>query len=708
MSSQPNTNQDMIYSYGIHPGFHSKVIEDLLRRQAIYYNTLVELENLRRLWFLEIEKIHSAEVQAASIEVERIEAALVDAYKSLRQERASTRSRSVDSDIEEQIAELKATRKAAWNALSLAKSRFRSETYASPNDERLRRFAQMAYDANPADLVDLSGKKLSSAVKVIAKKHKVGPRVIEKINARLLELMLSEEWNDPWKHQQLVSGIVLEATKEARAVSDLPFGTYLLVEEAIAAARNSKPYGDLDRKFIQRQGDPPIDRSGRVGLIIQSGMPLYRALADDGAEPDSKLFIQVEQLTKEFASRSRNWRTKNQRAIVRMKVDSEESRAPITEDIPIIYHRPLPPGCIIKRAWVLGFRSGNRMRYKLQFNISVLPRIVVAPKDLVCAINLGWRKLPSGDTRIAYLVGSDGVSREFCLDQKTLDKIGFSPSIRSISDKLFDEAKAVAASSLAEPPTELSWTSGVLATVSRWRSHMKLHRLAHGVISEYFEHGEIYGVWNRWKIERFSQGKDLFASFEEIKGFCAGIGYNDNAHQLAIYLSFWVQKDRHLFDWETRQREKSLTRRDYTFRVWAKWIDEHYAKIIFEKEGLAKFSTKSATRADPGAGFRNNKSMAASGRFRDIVKGKSGSVRVNEVDSNFNTQRCNLCNHVNAWDTKEDHIHTCGGCGHEHDQDRNNALNQLRIALEGLGDEKTTAASRSGINNPKSSTKRVA
>jgi hypothetical protein len=238
-----------------------------------------------------------------------------------------------------------------------------------------------------------------------------------------------------------------------------------------------------------------------------------------------------------------------------------------------------------------------------------------------------------------------------------------------------------------------------------WKNHSKLHRVYSRLIADLAMTDEVRDLWNTWKQSRLSQKLDLFPNLHESNEFCISEGILDALPQLAVYLSFWHMKDNHLKDWEINHRRKCHGRRGDQFNVWAKWIDSHYETIVFEDEGLAAFAERADDdKQDPGAGFRKERSKAAPGYFKEAVVSKCGKTRVREVKSKFNTLRCSFCGHVNDWDTKGSVVHICGGCGREHDQDQNNAMNQLRIAIEGPGDGESTDIARSKKKQAKSAT----
>jgi hypothetical protein len=706
VARKTSTNPTHIYSYGVRTQFSSTIVEDLLRRQVIYYNTLVELENLRKLWFRELESIASSKVCETTRQVKETEAELEAIKLRIGQERAKERKRSVDpalmsqkQEIIKKLKDLRATKKAAVSA-------HRSQ-YIEPQEEFTRRIVSKTYPVKLEDLQQLSGDDLKAKIAQLREDTKApGPRIRERLNAEILGQLLDEpEWSDAWKQIQRVEAIVLQTTKDARAASNLPHGTYSLAEDSIQAAKDAliesgRGGEDLDRKWVTRADELPVDKSGRVGIQLPDGLKADELF--NGS--NSRLGITIEPFPAGSEGRSKWWKARNTRAVVRLQVDSKD-RKPIYVNVPIIYHRPLPDGFIIKRAWLLARRENTRLKYEIQLTLESPPDLVLAPKGSMCAINLGWRHLDNGMLRIGYLVGSDGRTRDFTIDKSEIDKIDFSSSLQSIRDKQFDVAKECTKSVLSSATDAPDWALHGIEHISQWKDHGRLSRFTKSLLDESALSSIIYDLWSVWKNEHLSQQPkmDLFATFHETQEFCLRSGIVGNIRQLAVYLFFWSQKDKHLAVWSHDQRNKAYGRRDDHFRIWAKWIDSNYEKIIFEDDRLKKSAAKAEDgETEPGNGFRKERSKAAPGYFKEAVVAKSGKTRVRIVKSHFNTMKCSHCGHINDWDTKGAVVHTCGGCGKAHDQDQNNATNQLRIALEGPSGDETTGGARSSSNSARS------
>jgi len=243
--------------------------------------------------------------------------------------------------------------------------------------------------------------------------------------------------------------------KAARKASGLYWGTYLIVEQAMDAARKEK----TDPKFRRWDG------GGRVAVQVQRG------LRTEGVVGGADARVQIDP-----SQDTRTGRRRGTKTTMRLRVGSE-GRAPIFTEIPITLHRPLPPGRI-KWAALIREKVANATQWKVQFTVDEdAPKR--GPGVGTVAIDVGWRLLRDGSLRVAYSVDEHGQEDKLRLPARLLSKIRHHEDLRSLRDRLLDEKKARVAEwlSTGNGPEEVK-----AAHVRMWRNPARVVQLlrAHG------------------------------------------------------------------------------------------------------------------------------------------------------------------------------------------------------------------------------------
>lgn len=665
-----------IYSYGALIGKCPPALDKLLRQQTRYYNTLIELENLRRAMFTGLEEDLSPEVARASAALAEAESSVSAALDAISEHRKSTRARAVPVELRSARDAAIERKKVVVVALRQAKAAHRSQ-FDAPNDEFLRRKTAATSDVSLADLKDLSGDKLREFVTHVRDKAgAIGPRTAERLNSEILDAMLDEpEWSQHWKAVQILERTILAHEKEARRVSGLPHGTYSLADDAIDAAKRTQKVDDLQRKWIPFDDDLPVEDSGRVGIQLTGGLSVPDLLTGNSTRLKLRVESAEERELAGFDNRSARWRRRNTRAVATIAIDSGDGGWEYL-DIPISYHRQLPPNATVKWAWLLVRRDGLRLRYDLQLTITIPDEIDIGSERRaeICAINPGWRHFEDGSIRVAYVVGSDGHWEDLRLPatqgtrRSVADRLAFADSLHSASDKLFNEARDVFSQMLPQ------LTESVRAQckfISQWRDHRKLHRMIRLVIGEEFD--QYREEFCEWVNERRAEKRDLMPQLDEGKP------------QL-WYLYCWTRKDDHLYQMALDISHKAARDRDQQFAIWAKRLSERYQQVLLSDDGLKKLAEKTDETASVQL---RAKSRAASGTFIAKVREKFSKQNVVKDKGVNATRTCAKCGHVHEGeDLSRDSVFTCARCEHEQDQDETNCRNRLAWYSEKRGDTK--------------------
>lgn len=198
--------------------------------------------------------------------------------------------------------------------------------------------------------------------------------------------------------------------RAARKTSDLYWGTYLQIEQAMDAARQAP----TPPRFPAWRGE------GRLAVQIQHGMAVD-ALRDDRR-------LQIDAAPQPVPGRSGKCRPR-----VRLRIGSE-GRDPIWGEWPVILHRPLPAEARILWAQVVLRRTAGRAAWSLHLTLD-LPDTwqPEAGGQGVVAVDLGWRR--SGETRRAGGWTDGTTGGDILLEPEIVGALERSESLRGIRDR---------------------------------------------------------------------------------------------------------------------------------------------------------------------------------------------------------------------------------------------------------------------------------
>lgn len=421
--------------------------------------------------------------------------------------------------------------------------------------------------------------------------------------------------------------------KTARATTEAYWGTYLLAEAAVQAAKK-KP----ELRFHRWDG------SGSVAVQIQGGMTAGEVFGDD-----NRVRIAPVDPVAWDERAPRGERRRACRTTLSLRVGSD-GRDPVWARFRLHMHRPLPEDAQIK--WVKVHRQRVGSGYRWLCDITVICRSdKPATRGGEAAIDLGWRLVPGG-MRVATLVarepnvGQIPLATEYLvLPQDILDRLRKVEDLQSIRKKAFN-AQALLLKAWIDAQEEVpEWLSEATRYLPQWKAPGKLARVALD-----------------WRERRFEGDADAYERLEA-----------------------WRKQDKHLWDWESNLRDKVLRRRREIYRVWAKSVCERYEKLVVEKLDLRAFDRRKPVEADDGAdaAAREHRRDAALSTLRLALKEAAAArkVEIIERDPAWTTRACSACGVVDeTWDPAAAIRHSCPGCGVEWDQDVNAALNLLNAS----------------------------
>lgn len=434
-----------------------------------------------------------------------------------------------------------------------------------------------------------------------------------------------------------------ERVKAASAASGLYWCNYDDVVASYRLAR-SQP-GDLQFHSWR-------EARGKVSVRWQTGLPVADLFGDDTR-------CQVDPVPPEaYTLKSRRARLHASETKIRIRVASDERRKPVWLELPFPMHRPLPEGGIVRQVAAYRERIGTHYRWSITITVELPERLASpTPKGAgTIAIDLGWRKLPEG-VRVAAWRDDAGQSDTLVLSESIVKQLLRPEDIQGVRDKDFNAARDGLRRWL-ESATLSDWLREETKTLAQWHSPARLAALA-----------------IRWRNERFADDEAGFALVED-----------------------WRRRDKHLYEYQSNERDQALHQRRYLFREFAAWIARTYASIRLEKFDLSEVASDG--KKDLHKPARHQRFVVAPSELRLTIESaarREGLV-VERVDAAYTTQTCHACGSVEQFDAAKELVHKCSACGEAWDQDDNAAQNLLS-QTEGDLEQKSDCDEDSGLED---------
>lgn len=322
-------------------------------------------------------------------------------------------------------------------------------------------------------------------------------------------------------------------------------------------------------------------------------------------------------------------------------------------EVPIVYHRPLPPDCKIIFARLMIDRIGDRWVYSVHFtiNASAPARQTGIGK---CAINFGWRRVPgrpATESEIRSLVAS-GMPR----DQAQATVYGAGVRVAYAVDDQGNESSCVI-------PEKL---------LGRQKHAESLRSLADSVAVVYL--GDARGR-ARHRREALADPASTHPELGRER-----FGLDQAALKDPADREQWARRDRHLYQWERDEYAKALRARREIYRLWAREILKKYDSCVVETFDMRSVVTRAPDKNDIPAA-RHYRFLVGPHYLRAEIKSVFGAA-CEVLAPAKRTLTCHACGKLCKWDKARELRHDCESCGASWDQDANNAQNQLLDAAE--------------------------
>lgn len=415
--------------------------------------------------------------------------------------------------------------------------------------------------------------------------------------------------------------------RQAAGRMGLFWGSYNdIVQRADAAAKLAKSSGG-ELRFRGFRGE------GTLTAQIMGGASAEACVARQHT------FFQIDASTP-----GQRWR------YARMRIGSQVDRSPVWLEIPIVYHRDIPPGASIRSVSMTRRVMLDKPSWQLNVTVN-LPRAQARTTGAAVAIDLGWRIMPHG-VRVGYWAASDGSRGEVILPSSDIAQWGKIAEMRSASDRMRDEYIPALHSWLTAQALPESWQEKT-AYLLRWRSADRLAALVR---------------W--WADNRLPGDQEMFDIF-------AKRGERDPA------LNGWRSRYMHLRNYWTNLQRDLTGRTRERFRCFAaNLVRRGYAELVLESFDLRPM----AETEDPrGRAANHYRQIASPSVLRAAVVNacKREGVTVHEVDAAYSTRRCHLCGCLEEWNQAESATHRCVQCRELWDQDYNACRNLLVDSASG-------------------------
>jgi ribosomal protein L37AE/L43A len=449
---------------------------------------------------------------------------------------------------------------------------------------------------------------------------------------------------------------------QSRADCNVYWGTYLLQEADAQRARQEK----FPPKFRRWTG------AGRVSVQLQGGLPVSDLFGNDTQ-------VQINPVSPDAYDQgcARGVRRRASRTVLRIRVGSDK-RKPIWAEWPMIMHRAIPDGSVIKVATVSKRpRDCRTWFWHVQLTVEV-PDEALAPAPTatgVCALNLGYCLRPNGDIRSGYVVGSDGYEVEILMPKRDIEALEKADSIRSIRDKLMNTMQAAF---VEWKPTWLATNKEMHERVAMAVENENISPDGWQRLGEYIDRG---GPALPFWFAKRTQHVHVWKSAERFRSFAFAWREQRFGGDAAGYelVEAWRYRDEHLQRYEANMRRTALIRRRDRYRMVAAQLRQLYRILVVDDTDLRELQRSPAPESErtEASAVKSNQRMAAGSVLRGTLTDSFGKRFVKLSGKNL-TVTCYHCGHLNQVERSGSRVHECTNCGRNWDQDANFCRNLLR------------------------------
>ena len=466
----------------------------------------------------------------------------------------------------------------------------------------------------------------------------------------------------------------LKAIRQQYAEAGLHFGTYNDVIDRYVRA---------SRRVAQRrkQGLPAhlrlhhFDGTGSLTLqVIQtSRRPPFtlELLQEDGAHPyRNQARITPVPEFRPGATRGDHRRAARVHAMVRMGSGAEHE--PLWLQGRLVMHRLWPAEAAVKRIRWVRERVGTHFRDSLHFTVRCSVPEVVPANSAMMALDFGWRKVGQqlrvatwACTRgpqesvvlntVAEIQSWDGTQQgHLVLPERFLAQMARVERLAAMRRAQFH----VMQESLLDWLQTHPWPEGFCGdrSASEWLPT---------AIAQWRSEGRCVTLALHWRTHRFAGDADMYRAIEE-----------------------WRKRDKHLYEWQSHLRDKTLGFRRELYRTFAARAATLYGHIVIpaiDLRAVAQTERRTPDTLSPrhADAANHQRHLAALHTLRRAIDDAATirKVSLTTLPIAHVTRRCAQCGRENRTTNFSGAIRVvCPHCGCEFDQDVAAATNFLRLA----------------------------
>ena len=351
-----------------------------------------------------------------------------------------------------------------------------------------------------------------------------------------------------------------------------------------------------------------------------------------------------------------------------------------------IIHRKIPPDVLVKYAAIKAVKCGPVTKYNLlltlegpHFNefVSNSGEVVERPSNKkIIALDVGWRECPDGSLR-AGCVGDANSQEMIYVSDKIVSSIKYAEDLRSVRDKIFNDAKKIFSDLLHLSNDEELKEKG--KHIHNTRSPKKLVPIINHYRNKCINTKE---MWEEWRKIRLAEKKHLLPNLsdkQELYNWFISKGFVEEIELHWLHLEWWARQNKHLYQMESNIRSKALKYRREEYRKIAKRYAESNYGICVEDFDKSKVATQE-NRINKTA--NSNRTIVCTSELVNVFK-NAFYGRVKKIDPKFSSSACHSCGYNLADDPNYEKgklIYICPKCNAEWDRDVNAVINIVTYA----------------------------
>jgi hypothetical protein len=336
---------------------------------------------------------------------------------------------------------------------------------------------------------------------------------------------------------------------------------------------------------------------------------------------------------------------------VHHRINSDEDGNPVWGSIPVVFHRPLPPGAVVKQAAIGREKIGSKHRWNLTLTIKYEEEKQVL-NDGVVAVDLGWAqetlKDADGRIRVAGVRVKDiqgETFEEFCLPSDCERKVEFLDNLKSTLDKHTNEA---------------------FDAIAEWRKNNETPQ----VLKDALDRAEA-SLRARKALGRTPPTGHLRAlvwAIRKKEAVCDG---------LQAILERWYERFIHLSEWIANGRDNLLAWKKDHYRRFAYTLALGSKILLLDADDFAKMA-KTPTPESGKKSIKNDlRHLAAPSMLRDALEQAFGEGKVFYSSFAATSRTCSQCGQLNE-ELGPTRTFKCAACGYEGDREANATANVMK------------------------------